>query len=251
MKKNDVSFLFLYTKYLKCIYLTLAIIVLNIKVHAQSNELSVDLLFTKVRQAYESKNNYSLNLKYELFKDSITRKVEEFYTGKFIKNQEGIYSKVHNTEFIQIEDTYLKINHDEKAMLYKKQVLNNKNNELIDLTVFLNHFEKTKVSLKQDVYICELKSKKISTLPYNKVVAYISAKDFTINKQILYLSQQSAFKNAQGQKVISNPRLEITVNNSNTNTANIFSISKYVTVVGNQVKPSNNLKTYQLIKATN
>ncbi len=243
--KNSIN-----TKY---IVLVLFCVFLNYTGYSQNDKLTIEEVFQKVKETYESKSKYAFNVKYELFKDHQTIEVTEFYTGKVIKDQGELYSKIKNTEFIQLNEAYLKINHDEKAMLYTEQALNEQTHQLVDLTAFLSYFEKTSVSLNKDIYICELTSKNISLLPYSKVVTYINADDFTIKKQLLYLLNPSVFKESNGKSVTSNPRLEITFSNFNSqniNSANTFSLLKYISISNNEIKPSNNLKAYQLINAT-
>ncbi|MEW4923130.1 hypothetical protein [Algibacter sp. 2305UL17-15] len=229
----------------------LLFLVSNISAQSKSNTENVKEIFEKVKNNYETKNFYSFNIKYQLFKSANATVVEEFYTGKIIKNEAKYYSKINNTEFIQIEDIHLKINHDEKAMLYLKQPVSSYNS-LIELASFLKFFEQTNIELKQDTYVCELVSKNITVLPYSKVIVYIDAKTYCINKQVLFLLNQQNFEDDKGNIIASNPRLEIIFSpvNHNPISGEKFVLSKYVSLIDGNIKPSKHLKGYQIINTT-
>lgn len=225
---------------------------LNVAVFAQNKEADIKTILDKVAKVY-STPNYSFNMKYELFKNSTESTVKEYYTGKTIKEGDQYYSKIHNTETIQLSNRFLKINHDEKAILYSEEALPTNTNPLAEIATLFNYFDKTNIKEESHVYICEFIAKERSVLPYSKAILFINKLDYTILKQVLYLASQNSTTDKDGNVKLSNPRLEISFSNfstKDTNTSQVFSLVKYVTINKDIVKPSSKLMAYQVINAS-
>lgn len=214
---------------------------------------SIDSILKKVQEVYNTNNSISLSVNYTLFKNEVSIHTEESFDGLIVKDRQNYYSKINNTEFIQLSDNYVKINHDEKAMLYAKGTSNSDSSSPLNISGFINFFKTADVTETSDLFVCELISKDITMLPYSKVVLHINKKDYSIKKQILYLIKPMSFANNDNEKEISNPRLEITFSELDSKKVipnSLFNISNYVDVSKSDVKPSNKLETYQLINTT-
>ncbi len=212
--------------------------------------LTVSDVFNKVNQYYASLSNYTFNVKYALYPNASATTHEEFYTGKVIKKDaEHYYSKINQTEFIQLPSVFIKVNHQEKALLYMEQPAKDTPSTLTDMSALLEGFERTTVEKEKGEYICNLYAHNITTLPYSRVTVHINAKNYNINKQVLYLSASQTTKKEDGTPQISNPRLEISLTapkNYNIED-NTFVLSKYITKQTTRVLPSAALSAYQVI----
>ncbi len=239
-------------KYIKKAIVVLTFLGCYMLTYAQQTSLSATVLLEKVRQSYDKEKVYSFNVRYELFNNPTATVPEEFYTGRIIRNGNQNYSKINNTEFIQFANAYLKINHDEKAILYANSPASEIKN-ITDLTSFLSYLKTSNVKQEGNTYVCELIAKEVTALPFSKMELYIDAKNFKIKKQVSYLFQQSTFKDKNGVETMSNRRLELTFSNFSKTVGEIdkvFRLNNYVTVSANTINPSKTLEAYELYNAS-
>lgn len=218
--------------------------------YTQNNLPKVENVIQKVSQTYTSSPTYMFDMKYELYQDKETLKVEESYLGKVIRNHNNYYSKIHHTEFVQFEDSNVKINHDEKAILYLKDSLKTTKTVFSDIVSLIGQFKDVSIRQNNEVFICEFIAKDVTLLSYSKVVLYINKNDYTIQKQVMYLSNAMVFKDQNGNQTVSNPRLEISFSKFNhkiDGNQKLLAKASYITNVGHNITTSSELSTYELI----
>ncbi|WP_203258193.1 hypothetical protein [Hyunsoonleella ulvae] len=220
---------------------------------SQQEDLDVQSLIQKVKHSYEDEHMYSLNVTYKLYENSTSTTPKEFFTGKIIRDNNQYYSKINNTEFIQFTNAYVKINHDEKAMLYINEPAKEVES-ITDFTKYLAHFNEANIALENGMYKCEITAKQVTFLPFTKLVLYVDKNSFRLKKQVVYLAQHSISKDKNGKDVVSNPRLEIMFTNFSNkginNSQDVFILNNYVNISQNIINPSKKLEAYQLINAS-
>lgn len=201
------------------------------------------------------KTNFKVNLTYRLFKGIKGKKELETFKGTYIKKDKNYYNKIKNTETIIGANFLIKINHDQKALLYEsfKNATPNKNN-MLNIKTLLKNFEKPVLTNLRDSFKCEMVAVEYSQMPYSKIILYINKKDYSIKKQVLYLTSLINFSDDENKNDFSIPRLEIQYSNYSALTNQDKSLLKknnYIVIINNKVRPSTKYKAYEIINTKN
>lgn len=217
--------------------------------HGQSRDTpTVASVFNKVKAVY-SKDAYTFNVSYALYPNDEASSPEDTYGGKVIKkSSRSYYSKINHTEFVQIGETHIKVNHDEKALLYLQESAQHRQ-DLTDIASFLNVFESSSLEVSNGIYVCELRTHNITQMPYSKIIVHVNSTTYEIERQILYLFNTRAKSTTSTTKEGSSPRLEITFTPLKAYhiSDNTFSVSKYIDASSTRLRPSKALSGYQII----
>lgn len=226
--------------------LTLIVFILSIQIQAQS----VKEILEKVQQK-NAVFNYKVSLKYRLYKGLSGDKILEEFNGVIIKEGTRYYNKIHHTETIMTKKFFVKVNHDEKAIIYAKKTIKKQTDNITDISKLLTHFENPNVKTKDEFWVVEMLTKEYSPLPFSKLVITINKKDYTVKKQVLILSQLTNFAKEIDKNDINLPRIEMLFKDYRITTKNdltVFDKSNYISVNNNKIVASNNLKNYDIIK---
>lgn len=214
---------------------------------AQDNTSKIKEIFTKAQQYYESNSAYELDLEYAIYKSFTSNEKLEFYKSKIIRNKEDYYYRVHNTEFIQISNKSLKINHDEKALsVSKREKMQSPIAAIDDVIKLLPQFKNYTITNQGELIVCELIAPEITQLPYSKVQLYFN-KDYSIKQQVLYLSSALPLEENNKQVLVS-PRIQVDfLAMKPYKLDERLRLSTYVNIENNKVYTSKKLLNYQLI----
>lgn len=231
-------------------YIALVLTLISGCIWAQKNDEKVIQILNKTTQTYNKATYISFDTQYTLYKDFVTKKIYESYNGFFVKKNGTTYLKVKSTEFITFKDCSLKINNEQRGILYSK----NSNNEMDSPMAVLSALDGLDSKITEEngqQYVCELRPKKISQLMFHKIVLYINKKDYTLVKQCFYYVEKMESKNDQGKAEYTVPRLEITFRHRNKNEKKdelLVNKNNYFTVKGNTLVFSKKLSAYKLYK---
>lgn len=207
-------------------------------------------LFTKSQKVYVNAENFKFSTAYKLFNTYKSTTVAEKYEGIVFKQKDDFYSKIGTTEFVKLNEDYIKIDHASKLMQIGKVDREDAGSQSYDLTALLSNFTVFELTETADYFICKLTAPAITFVPYSKVIVYINKKSYMMSKQILYMLKKINYKDAKGQIQESFPRLEIAF--SDFQTQNIewgtkFSQKSYIAKKNNKTVPSNNYKDYKIV----
>jgi len=165
----------------------LFILVIGASWIGQAQELeAVTEILSKVEARYFSSETYNLEVLYEYFEPSKGDLSIETMTGQIIKDGSNYYSRIQNTESLFIDSDYLKISHDEKAVLYGS-IGQGERPSPVELSKLAEYFSSAQVFQDGDIASFELMFKESQMIPYSKMVLKVNLKTFAILKQELYL----------------------------------------------------------------
>lgn len=204
----------------------------------------------KVTAVYGNSKRLSFFVEYASFSNYKDIKPKELYSGILIKNGDVYYNKIKNTEIINFSDCSLKIGNDEKAIMYNANQKEDLLLPSLESSAFLKEFS-GKLKSTPSHYICEFIPKKFTQIMVSKIIFYINKKDFTLAKQIMYLAQETEYKNSGGKVVSSAPRVELTFQKRKNDTEKDKFLTKkenYFTKRGVDVILSKRLLGYKLYK---
>lgn len=205
----------------------------------------------KARGKYDNTKAFSFNTVYKLYSNYTTKSVTTQYNGAAAKRGNTYYAKINNTEFVKWSDLYLKIDNDLKLMQVDKTGEEATDIEIYDLTKMMANFKDFDLTSNSTSWICTLTAPKITFVPYSKVIIHINKADYTISKQILYLLQQTSYKDKKGKKVYSYPRVEVTFSNFQASVGPYepkFSKGLYISTKGKKYVTANKYSTYQIVE---
>ncbi len=165
----------------------LLVVVIGFSWVCEGQELeAVTEILSKVEAQYFSNNAYNLEVLYEYFEPCQGTQAIETMEGQIIKDGSNYYSRINHTESIFIDSDYLKINHDEKAVLYSAIDAEQRPTP-VELSKLAEYFISAEVFEQGDIAKFVMMFKKSNVIPYSKMVLEINLKTFTIQKQELYL----------------------------------------------------------------
>lgn len=214
----------------------------------QAQDLTeVKELFSKTEAYYKNANEYSLKASYQFFEED-NSKATETLAGLILKNGTNYYSKIGPTEFIYIDDNFIKINHTQKAVLFSK-ITDEKTKTPVELSSLLKYFESVSISKNKGMVICNLLFKRLNNLPYSKMILFLDANDFSIKKQELYMLSGFVYPWQNNRDITKAGKVVISLNKQTTDTINssIFNIANYIKGV-KEISLSKKLVGYTLYK---
>lgn len=222
------------------------LILLTFQIQAQS----IEEVLKKVQEKNTS-TNYKVNLKYQLYKGLKGTKLIEEFNGVLIKNKNNFYNKIHHTETVTTNKFYIKVNHDEKAIIFSEHKIKPQKNIMFDFGELLKQFENPKISEQGKYWIIEMITKEFSQLPYSKISLKIDKESYLVNKQVLILSRLTDFsKDTEIKNDFNLPKIEMVFEDYKEVTEidlNVFDKNKYVLTKNNKIVTSQNLKNYDII----
>jgi hypothetical protein len=215
---------------------------------AQDQE-AFQTLITSVKEVYNAQESYELEVSYTIYRATDPTTIQESHTGDYVKNGSNIYSKIGAIELVHIDETFLQINHDEKAILFTKQQ-QNKALDPLQLETFTNHFESIQVEKKDNGWVCELSNPKLTgQFPYEKIEIHVD-QNFQVRKQILHPIQTIVFSSERGENSLDRSIIYVEFSDLQPyKRSEVLQLDTYVSTKNTIVRPSVALKEYQLIKA--
>lgn len=205
-------------------------------------------LFTKSKKVYEDTNLFRMNMSYQLYPTYKSNVVTEKYEGLILKKDKNFYSKIGNTEFVNLKEEVVKIDNESKLIQYSQKA--EEQPLTYDLTGFMSNFNVFELSSSGNYWVCTLTSPEITFVPYGKIIVTIHKTNFTIGKQILYLLVESKYKTKSGKIETDYPRLEIAFSNFETKGVEVgtkFIMDTYIVQKNKKITPSKNYKNYTVV----
>lgn len=224
-------------------YCWLVLSLICISSFAQNGSLTVIDVLKKASEKFKTEKNLSYNLKYNLYNDEKSSKIDESYSGFLVKRGNSMYYKIKDTEFVGFNDYSVKVSNEEKAIIIAK---GESKESPLDIDKFLKGFNYKFLGNDSTHWVCELTPSKVSQIMYRKIIIHINKKDYSIYKQILYFLNPVEENNK-----ITRPRLEMVYTSRTTNEEKDNSLvdeKKYFTRVGKEIKVANRYKEYTLYK---
>lgn len=207
-------------------------------------------IFQKTEKFYKERTTYSLDVTYQFFDSKQLKTATETLTGRIEKKGTNYYSRIGPTEIIYLDDIFLKINHEEKAMLYAK-VPNKKMTTPVDITALADYFKTATIKQKGNFIFCNVTFKEKSNIPYTKMLMVLDSKNYSIVKQELYMLPGFKYPSqAAANKKSTEGKMVIIFSPTNArNGINVFDISNYLKNTS-KISLSSKLSSYQLYNTT-
>ncbi len=210
---------------------------------------SVHKVLSGMKAVMMSDKGVQMNLTYSLYKGKETNKPIEQYQGKLIQFKKSTYLKIHETETVYNNSFFVKVNHNEKEMIYRntqsKQVLNNP----MDLAQILNYFESGELQDKGTYWEFNLIPKSSNLFPISKMTFQVHKKTHLPIKQIYFYAPLVNLSQDTQKESKNQSRLEIVFSDHKKGVgSNKERLKKeyYIKLNGNQTVVANRLSNYQL-----
>ena len=141
----------------------------------------------------------------------------ESYKSKIHKKDEITKIDVMGSEIIQFPEVQLIINKENKTINYNKISDNALQQSPMNVSSFLKFYKEVSSEVSGNTIIHELvvKNKQLP-IPYNKIILHINKDNYSIKKQVLYLSTKVPFVDENGINTEDVGRMVITFKTSST-----------------------------------
>ncbi len=209
-------------------------------------EMDISKLFDKVEKSYNNNNHYCYVSTYKLYENTVSLKVVEQYAGLIFKKGKNCYQKLSGTEFVNLGEYNVMVNHKEKLVQISKIT---SQSEPIALKSFLNYFPKTKIVKDEKYWICELTAGDDLQKQFSKINIYINKSNFSLFKQVFFIVGSQEVKKGNKKAVIKNPRLEVVYQEKMLSAAEDQLVTKenYFSIKNKKFILSKRFKGYKLI----
>lgn len=187
-------------------------------------------------------------MSYKLYPTYKSTVITEQYDGLILKKDKSFYSKIGDTEFVNLKNGVVKIDNESKLIQYSQKT--DEQPMTYDMTTFVSNFNAFELSSSGDYWVCTLTSPEITFVPYGKIIVTIHKANFTIAKQVLYLLVESKYKTKSGKVETDYPRMEIAFSNFETKGVEVgtkFMIDTYISQKNKKITPSKNYKNYTVV----
>ena len=226
------------------IFLSALIICLAGLVHAMDARQVIE----RMQKVYRETPSFDYTCRYELFKGHKSNDVFDSYAGYMCRSKSGYYQKIDQSEFIYANDFFLKINHEEKAMLLD---LPQKNIQLnADFDAALKNCSALKMEESEEHYEIIFLIKITSAIPYSVIRLRIDKKDYQLLRMDLYYTSAQDFSKDKNKPDFQQPHLRISFDKLNTRPkikSGLFELATYLSKVNNILKPAGAYAGYDLI----
>jgi len=231
---------------------TVVLLFIGQYIQAQDLEAFKDA-FAKSATYYKTQPHYILNVSYAFYEDTAKQSPDEAMDGRVIKKGADYYSKIDQTEFVYVGGTFVKINHQEKALLYGK----NKQEAPvtpIPIDQLLALCKDAKQITQAGNLVFDIALQPQFGLPYSSMRLELDKDTYAIQKQEIYLAAGQAYP-WQGlrSKVSETPaKMVITLTEVPFNeevSQEVFQLTNYIRQ-GRELRPAQSLTAYALYDAT-
>ncbi|OEK08050.1 hypothetical protein A8C32_16480 [Flavivirga aquatica] len=201
-------------------------------------------------------NILKLPVRYGLYRGVKGKEELDTYTGYTIRKKDGqVYQKIHKSETVMGADFMVKVDNEEKVMLYNDSPVKSEGIKQFDLSLLTPFFKLPEFgkSLSTMQYIVILKAKEGYTdLPYSRIDLHINKENFYIEKQVFYTIGLVDFSEDPLKPDLDIYRIEIEYDDyinmqSVKEVEELFKASRYVKAIGSQYRPSLKYNQYEFI----
>lgn len=178
-------------------------------VHAQ--QLTAIATLKKVEAHYKTTKTFSLDVEYAMYKGYTGTHLTEAYKGSIVKNGDITQFKILGSETLQFPKMQLVINEENKTVAYNLMSNKTLQQSPLDMASFLKFYKEvsTDISGNTIVVVLAVKNNQVP-VPYNKIMVHINKNDYSIQKQVLYLSTKVPFVMEDGKETEDVGRMVIT-----------------------------------------
>ncbi|WP_308993697.1 hypothetical protein QLS71_007975 [Mariniflexile litorale] len=165
----------------------------------------------KVEAYYKTAKTFNLDVEYAMYKGYTGTYLTESYKGSMHKNGDVTQLKVLGSEILQFPKVQLTIIDENKTVVFSPITNKNLQKSPVDISVFLKFYKEVSTQVSGNTIIHELVVKNIQLpVPYNKIILHVNKTDFSIQKQVLYLSTKMPFVDEEGKDTEDVGRMVIT-----------------------------------------
>jgi hypothetical protein len=212
-----------------------------------SSALTVKEVLEKMNAVYANKN-YSVNVKFDLFKGTSSNVVESSYEGSFIQFNNKVYQKIDKTEFITSPEFCLRISNSESTIeLMKGETYKRKD---IDFMAILKECKETKIEEKENYYYITLIINNLSQVEFSKVNIKVYKSNFHLAQIDMYYSHFEDFSKNNSVKDLQQPHLRMVYSKFSSKpsiSSSIFNFESYFKTEKTIIKPIGAYTNYELI----
>ncbi len=233
------------------IYLLHSMFLLGLILHAQAQKPSVNELLSKASNFYLKTNQYQVKMTFTMYRGITGDKKTESYTGTMEKNNEYTKNSILGTSVYRFPQAQLIVDNNQKKIVYTTLETNTIQNSPVDLSAYIKDYDKSQVLEEGNQWVCELVASQntFSQLPYGKVLLYLSKKDYSVTKQVLFFSNLIPFQGKEESDIEQDyGRLHIDLlydfNKKVEKTELAYFIKK---TANNKIQLQKNFASYQLI----
>jgi len=239
---------------MKKIYIIIGLLVCGCTQLGMAQDLAAfQSAFAKSAAYYKTLDAYALAMKYGFYEDEDQKMPDERLGGTVIKANGNYYSKIDQTEFVYVDQEFVKINHQEKAVLYGVMGSQKQPVAPIQITQILGLCKDAEMTKSTDKLIFDVVLHAQFGLPYNRMRFELNAETYAIVQQEIYLAAGQPYPwQALRTKVSETPsKMVITLTETPTGDApdTLFQLSNYIRK-GKEISLSKKLTAYTLYDAT-
>ncbi|WP_428741887.1 hypothetical protein [Tenacibaculum sp.] len=194
------------------IYISL-LLVCSMTVTAQQPTVAKTL--EKVEAYYKTTKTFNLEVEYAMYRGYTGSYQTESYKGSMYKNGDVTQIKILGSEILQFPKVQLTINDENKTLVYNPITDKSMQKSLLDIASFLKFYKEASTKVSGNTIIHELVVKNTQLpIPYNKIILHVNKNNYSIQKQILYLSTKVPFVDEAGKDIEDVGRMVITFKTS-------------------------------------
>ncbi|WP_428741574.1 hypothetical protein [Tenacibaculum sp.] len=215
---------------------------------AQNNVKNVLELY---KSRVEKDKEYQVNLTYKIYKGHSETLAYEVQKGTFYKKLNNSYTNLSNVEIINTANTYLKINHDEKAILIDNGV--EKPEDLhLGLEELFKYLDAKIIEEDSKIWKIKLTPKgSITQLPFNQLIIELDKRTYRLKRQLFYYLAKMNFSDDLRKSDEANVKLEVLFDGyktSNLEALNkVFTIERYIKKEKEAYKPLGAIRQYEVV----
>jgi len=202
---------------------------------------------------YKVKNDYVLEVDYSFYKDKNQSIPDEIMQGSMVRKGSDFYYKVDQTEFIFTQGDFVKVNHQEKALLYTRSSSTpSQVSDPLQIEGLVNICKDVTQIKDGDLEIFDLSFHPQLGIPYKRVRIILDSTSHAILEQEIYFFEGRAYPwHKLGDKISATPgKIVIKLKETSMSADNsLFKISNYINK-GAKVSLSEKLKGYTLFNTT-
>jgi len=217
------------------------------KAQSNSNHSAQEVL-DKVVTYYKDHPQLEYDLTYSLYRDFKNPKIIEQYKGVLSKDRKNSYLKIKDTEFITVQEDFLKINHSQKRMQFVKNAQGLQVSNPLNIDAYLKYFSTREVFEENGALVCKLSTPKFTQLPYGTIWMFVNPQTFELEKQIMELTAPKSIKDENGVFTTALKYLEIELTSSQNEIDFIskINIGAYITLKNKKYQPVALYSDYQM-----
>jgi hypothetical protein len=205
-------------------------------------------IFRKCQKNYINAQSFEIKMQYVMYGSYTSQKPTEQYEGTYIKNRQEAYSKIGNTEFVQLRDCFIKADHETNLIMFGKRSQDDA--VFYDIESLVKNFKTFEYKEKGNQIICTMGSAAVTFVPYSKMVICINKKTLTIDRQQMYMLTQMPVIGKNGRKTMSYPRVEVIFSGFKTKNIKIgekFKKEYYVVSTRDGIVPVGQYKEFRIV----